>query len=310
MACNDRNEAAEVVRLAMARIFSGTSGRIVAHVPGQRDGHLSNWVSWGNAPGLASQVHPNECWAVRQGRSYEVVAAEALVKCTHVDPGIGPYICIPLLVQGRAHALATLAYGKATEVQRRNIRRLLGAVVVSVNLALSNLNLREILRDQVVRDPLTQLYNRRYMEETLAHEVQRARRNGSLLGCTVIDLDHFKAINDAYGHDVGDEVLRRMAEVLNRWFRSSDTVCRYGGEEFVVIMPEQSGDTISERLSALQAHFADEVFHAGTRRFSRCTFSAGVAVASGDDIDSIALLKQADNALYAAKAAGRNRVIL
>ncbi|HQU88141.1 MAG TPA: diguanylate cyclase [Denitromonas sp.] len=310
MACNDRNEAAEVVRLAMARIFAGTSGRIVAHVPGQRDGHLSEWVTWGNAPGLASLVHPNECWAVRQGRSYEVVAAEALVKCTHVDPGIGPYICIPLMMQGRAHALVTLAYGTASEVQRRNVRRLLGAVAESVNLALSNLNLREILRDQVVRDPLTQLYNRRYMEEALSHEVQRARRNGSLLGCTVIDLDHFKAINDAYGHDVGDEVLRRMAEALNRWFRSSDTVCRYGGEEFVVIMPEQSGDAISERLRSLQAHFADEVFHAGSRRFTRCTFSAGVAVASGVDIDSIALLKQADNALYAAKAAGRNRVVL
>lgn len=310
MACNDRNEAAEVVRLAMARIFSGTAGRIVAHVPGQRDGHLSDWVSWGDAARLTNQVHPNECWASRQGRSYEVVATEALVKCTHVDPAVGPYVCIPLMVQGRAHALMTLAYGSMSEAQRRNVRRLLGAVAESVNLALSNLNLREILRDQVVRDPLTQLYNRRYMEESLAHEVQRARRNGSLLGCTVIDLDHFKAINDAYGHDVGDEVLRRMAEALNRWFRSSDTVCRYGGEEFVVIMPEQSGDTISQRLQALQAHFADEVFHAGSRRFTRCTFSAGVAVVSGADIDSVTLLKQADNALYAAKDAGRNRVVL
>ncbi|TVT50248.1 MAG: diguanylate cyclase [Denitromonas halophila] len=310
MACNDRNEAAEVVRLAMARIFSGTSGRIVAHVPGQRDGHLADWVSWGDAADMASLVHPNECWAVRQGRSYEVVATEALVKCTHLDPALGPYMCVPLMVQGRAHALVTLAFGNMSELQRRNIRRLLGAVAESVNLALSNLNLREILRDQVVRDPLTQLYNRRYMEEALSREVKRARRNGSLLACTVIDLDHFKAINDAYGHDVGDEVLRRMADALNRWFRSSDTVCRYGGEEFVVIMPEQSGDTISERMQALQVHFADEVFHAGSRRFTRCTFSVGVAVDSGDDIDATALLKLADNALYAAKAAGRNRVVV
>ncbi|KAA3655172.1 MAG: diguanylate cyclase [Proteobacteria bacterium] len=310
MACKDRAEAAEVVRMAMQRMFPGSAGRILAYAPGVRDGQLSEWVRWGEDSGIAVHAQAGDCWAVRQGRSYEVVASEALVRCSHVAPDVGPYICLPLMVQGQTQAVLTLAYGNITERQRRNLGHLLTAVSESINLALSNLNLREILHDQVLRDPLTQLYNRRYMEMTLDSEVKRARRNGSRLGCAVIDLDHFKAINDAYGHDVGDDVLRRIAELLQRWFRSSDTVCRYGGEEFVVILPDQAADAIAERLVALQAHFADEIFHAGSRRFARCTFSAGVAVEAGDDIDAASLLKQADNALYAAKAAGRNRVIL
>ncbi|MFV0663165.1 diguanylate cyclase [Denitromonas sp.] len=310
MACKDRAEAAEVVRMAMRRIFPGSSGRILAYAPGVRDGLLTEWVSWGDASGIATRCHGGDCWAVRQGRSYEVVASEALVRCAHVAPEVGPYICLPLMVQGQAQAVLTLACGSSTERQRRNLEHLLTAVSESANLALSNLNLREILHEQVLRDPLTQLYNRRYMEVTLDSEVKRARRNGSRLGCAVIDLDHFKAINDAYGHDVGDEVLRRIADLLQRWFRSTDTVCRYGGEEFVVVLPEQAADAIAERLTALQAHFADEIFHAGSRRFARCTFSAGVAVEAGDAIDATALLKQADTALYQAKAAGRNCVIL
>lgn len=310
MACNDRAEAAEVVSLAMARMFPGTSGRIAAHVPGQREGRLQTWASWGDDADLCEDFHPEECWAVRQGRSYEVVATEALVRCNHVTPEAGPYICLPLQIQGQMHAVLTLCHGSSAERQRNSRRRLVSAVAESINLALSNLNLREILRDQVVRDPLTQLYNRRHMEMTLVSEVKRARRNGSQLGCAVIDLDHFKEINDAYGHDVGDEVLRRIARALEGWFRSSDTVCRFGGEEFVVILPEQTADAIDERLRALQDAFADEVFQAGTRRFGRCTFSAGVAVASGDRTDEVQLLKRADTALYAAKAAGRNRVIL
>ncbi|MBT0960700.1 diguanylate cyclase [Denitromonas iodatirespirans] len=310
MACNDRAEAAEVLSLAMARMFPGTSGRIAAHVPGQRDGHLLTWVRWGDNAGLREWFSPEDCWAVRQGRSYEVVATEALVRCNHMTPAAGAYICLPLQVQGQVQAVLTLAYGASAELQRNSQRRMIHAVAESINLALSNLNLRETLRDQVVRDPLTQLYNRRYMEMTLASEVKRAQRNGSQLGCAVIDLDHFKEINDAYGHDVGDEVLRRIADSLGGWFRSSDTVCRFGGEEFVVILPEQTADAIVERLEDLQTHFADEVFHAGNRRFGRCTFSAGIAVMSGEEIDAAVLLKQADNALYAAKAAGRNRVVL
>ncbi len=130
------------------------------------------------------------------------------------------------------------------------------------------------------------------------------------MGCAVIDLDHFKQINDEYGHDVGDAVLRGMADDLRGWFRNTDTVCRFGGEEFVIVFPSPDPDATRERIEALQRSFARRVFFAGEENFDNCTFSAGLAVHGGEQLDPRKLLKAADEALYAAKQAGRNRVIV
>lgn len=116
-------------------------------------------------------------------------------------------------------------------------------------LALANLNMRDILKMQSVRDPLTGLFNRRYMEESLDRELKRASRKKSSLGVLMIDVDHFKNLNDTFGHEAGDAVLRTLGSLLKTHFRGEDIVCRYGGEEFTVILPDTSEEVAQKRSS-------------------------------------------------------------
>lgn len=310
MACNDREEAAEVVRSAMEKLFPGLGGMLAVTSEEKARGELRQLAIWGDVSGLAPQVREKECWAIRQGRPHEFRHHDVDLRCKHVGASVGACICVPLVVQGNAHGLISLNLPDVDDAAWIEQRRLLETLSESINLSLSNLALREMLRDQVIRDPLTRLYNRRYMEETLQREVRRAGRSQGSLGCAIVDLDYFKRINDQHGHDVGDVVLQSMAEALSGWFRTTDTVCRFGGEEFVVILPDPDPDATYTRFVSLQHLFAQRVFEAGEDSFSQCTFSVGIAVDAGGRLDAKQLLKCADEALYAAKAAGRNRVVL
>jgi diguanylate cyclase (GGDEF)-like protein/PAS domain S-box-containing protein len=310
MACNDRSEAAGVIERAMNSLFPGSAGMLAVSAGRAAGYRLDFFVGWGGHAALARQIHAHDCWALRQGRAHVFAPGHSQLRCPHVAAGFGDYTCLPLVVQGQVQGLITISLAPVEEAQALERRRLLETLGESIKLSLSNLALRELLRDQVMRDPLTRLYNRRYMEEALMREAARARRDGSPMGCALIDLDHFKRINDTHGHDVGDAVLRGMADALQGWFRSSDTVCRYGGEEFVVIFPAPDPEATRERLLALQQAFARRAFQAGEAILSNCTFSAGLVVDGGEALDPHQLLKAADAALYEAKQAGRNRVVL
>jgi len=310
MACNDRSEAADVIQRAMTTLFPGSAGMITVNVGRQAVLRLEHFVSWGDSVPLAKQIVAQECWALRQGRVHAVSETESNLRCQHVGADFGDYTCLPLVVHGQVQGLITISLAAVEDSDARERRRLLDTLGESIKLSLSNLALRELLREQVVRDPLTRLYNRRYMEDTMRRETARARRDGSPMGCALIDLDYFKRVNDTYGHDVGDSVLRGIADALSGWFRSSDTVCRFGGEEFVVIFPSPDPDATRERLIDVQREFARRVFHAGEDKVTNCTFSVGLAVDQGDELDPDRLLKDADQALYEAKQGGRNRVVL
>jgi len=310
MACNDRSEAAGVIQRGMVALFPDSAGMLSVTVGRPTALRLEQFVGWGAFQTLEKQMSAQECWALRQGRAHTVSASESNLRCQHVGADFGDYTCLPLVVHGQVQGLITISMPALDERHALERRRLLETLGESIKLSLSNLALRELLRDQVVRDPLTRLYNRRYMEDTLAREAARARREGTRMGCAVIDLDHFKRVNDTYGHDVGDSVLRGMADALRGWFRGTDTVCRFGGEEFVVIFPAPDPEATRERIIDLQREFARRVFHAGDDSLSNCTFSAGLVVDQGGDLDPHQLLKEADQALYQAKQAGRNRVVL
>ncbi len=168
--------------------------------------------------------------------------------------------------------------------------------------------LHETLRSQSIRDPLTGLFNRRYMEESLDREMRRARRGGHAVGVIMLDLDHFKALNDTRGHEAGDEMLRATASLLQRSIRAEDIACRYGGEEFVLILPEVSLDDAAQRAESIRlaARVLRVPFH--RQVIGPLTLSAGVAVFPDHGPSSDALLRAADAALYQAKARGRDRV--
>ena len=178
-----------------------------------------------------------------------------------------------------------------------------------VGLSVANIRLREALRTQSIRDPLTGLYNRRYLTEMLDREIRRAVRSEQPVGVLMIDLDHFKKFNDTYGHDAGDTVLRETATVLTKSIRIEDMVCRYGGEEFVIILPTADLNAAHGRAERIRAKIRElTVLHQG-QSLGMITISVGVAALPQHGTDPKQLLEAADAALYRAKKEGRDRVV-
>jgi diguanylate cyclase (GGDEF)-like protein len=177
-----------------------------------------------------------------------------------------------------------------------------------VGLSVANIRLREALRAQSTKDPLTGLYNRRYLQEMLDREIRRAIRSEQALGVLMLDLDHFKNFNDTYGHDAGDAVLRETASFLVRSIRAEDFVCRYGGEEFVVILPTADLRAAEARAQRIRAKLRDLVILHNGRSLGLITASIGVAALPGHGTNEKDLLQAADAALYRAKREGRDRV--
>ncbi len=190
------------------------------------------------------------------------------------------------------------------------LQALATTVTESIKLALSHLEREEALRTQALRDALTGLFNRRYLDEVLPRELERCRRQGETLTLAMLDLDHFKRVNDSFGHDAGDAVLRTLGSLLMRWARSSDIVCRYGGEEFTLILQGSTPEDVSERLQDLLQRVAQMEVPVEGRVLPPITVSIGVAQATAGVPDAGELLLRSDTALYQAKQQGRNRVVM
>jgi diguanylate cyclase (GGDEF)-like protein len=182
------------------------------------------------------------------------------------------------------------------------------SVATQVALAVASLRRRESLRDQSIRDPLTGLFNRRFMQESLDRERQRARRKTRPLCVIFIDIDHFKRFNDVFGHDAGDTILRSFADLLRSFFRGDDVICRYGGEEFALILPESNEQDAAIRMNQFRENVKRMTVLHESRTLDPVSVLVGVAAfpKNGDSIES--LLRAADQALYISKAEGRDRV--
>jgi diguanylate cyclase (GGDEF)-like protein/PAS domain S-box-containing protein len=265
--------------------------------------------SWADCKLSTTAFEPSACWALRTGHPHLVVAGDRTAPCAHAAGVLNTYICIPILAQGEA--LGILHFQTTDEVPQLAESDLSFKTTFAGQLGLSiaNIRLRDALRVQSVKDPLTGLYNRRYLEETLDREVRRAARSEQPLGILMLDLDHFKKFNDTYGHDAGDAVLREAAAFLTRSIRIEDTVCRFGGEEFVIILPTASLEAASMRAERIRSKLQEvTVLHQG-RSLGRITVSVGVAAFPVHGLSPKDLLAAADAALYRAKRDGRDRVV-
>jgi diguanylate cyclase (GGDEF)-like protein len=178
-----------------------------------------------------------------------------------------------------------------------------------IGLALANIRLHETLQGLSTHDPLTELYNRRYMEESLERELLRSQRSGAPVGVIMLDIDHFKAFNDRFGHKAGDGLLRSLGRLLRQSIRASDIACRYGGEEFLVILPDSTAETALQRAERLRSEVRDLNVRHGAEVQEAVTASFGVAVFPQDGPSVEAIIRAADMALYRAKQEGRDRVI-
>jgi diguanylate cyclase (GGDEF)-like protein len=165
-----------------------------------------------------------------------------------------------------------------------------------------------LLQEQAIRDPLTGLHNRRYLDETLPRELQRAERAGQPVGIIMLDIDHFKRFNDTYGHDAGDTVLRAVGAFLKEHTRGADIACRYGGEEFTLVLPGASLADTQQRAEELRAGIQTLAVQHGEQPLAQVTISLGVAVFPAHGTTAESLIRAADQALYQAKRNGRNRI--
>lgn len=216
-------------------------------------------------------------------------------------------LCVPMIAQGSTSGALHLMclYEDRNE---QLLEELALTTAAQLSLALANLALRDTLRALSVRDPLTGLFNRRYMEETLQRELARAERSLDPLAVLQIDVDHFKQVNDEHGHDVGDVVLRALADTMRDVFRDEDVVCRYGGEELSVILARTGPDVARQRYAALRASLGGLRIPTRDGPLAAPTISCGMAVWPEDGSTGADLLLAADQALYAAKGAGRDRL--
>ena len=231
LACETCQEAHAIIAQSAKMLFDGYAGGLAVKAKTEPDLHLV--AGWGEDHGLLPQFSLPDCWALQRGEPYEVTDPAHGILCRHfTTPPEYPYLCLPLTVQGEILGLLHVSTrGPLFEERFFEGRNLVIKVSESIKLALSNLHLREALREQAICDPLTGLFNRRYLDETLHRELHRCQRNGEPLAVAMLDIDHFKHFNDAYGHNAGDAVLRAMGDLLKGFLRAGDIACRYGGEE-------------------------------------------------------------------------------
>ncbi|MBK1681092.1 hypothetical protein CKO20_12005 [Rhodocyclus tenuis] len=304
-------EAYTVIRNSMDTLFPHSAG--ACFMRDDDSEQLRRTAFWGEAQPPSISIDVGDCWALRTARTYAAPAGPSLVpRCPHSGDESTACLCIPLHLHEQSLGVIYLGASAAESSGLHHERRLRLANMAadSISLALANLRLRDSLRAQSLSDPLTGLFNRRFMEETLARELSRLSRISRPMAVAMVDVDRFKDFNDAFGHEAGDLVLQKIAGVMLAFRRGMDVACRYGGEEFVLILPEISVDAARERFEEFRRAIAALALEFEGQALPGITVSIGVAFFPQQGTSSAELIRAADRALYAAKRAGRNRVVL
>jgi diguanylate cyclase (GGDEF)-like protein/PAS domain S-box-containing protein len=241
-------EASGIVSRYMQLLFPNRDGALYLL---NTSGMLEPIAIWGEQKSLNTIFGMNDCWALRRGQIHEVVNPQTDLLCSHfTHPPQTGYLCLPLTVQGKALGLLCLVESATRKGERQLSQQQLAVTVgETIKLSLSNLNLREELRHQAFHDPLTGLFNRRYLDETLPRELLMAQRRNAPLCVVMLDIDGFKQFNDSFGHGAGDSILREFGRILREKLRKSDISCRYGGDEFVLILSDSSIADTQERVT-------------------------------------------------------------
>lgn len=265
---------------------------------------------WGDASSMELVFNNDECWSLRRSRAYLVADSANTMNCRHISSSLpGSYLCVPMMAQGEIMGIFHLRKADPEpKEQLQTVAQFATTVSEAMAMALANLKLRETLRNQAIRDGLTGLFNRRYLEETMERELSRGKRQGNPLGVIMLDLDHFKEYNDTYGHNAGDELLVAMGQLIQDQVRREDIACRYGGEEFLLIMPGAPLEIALERANEL--NLSIKHLHKNSPSLKPITISAGVAIFPDHGSNSKDVVRAADAALYRAKEEGRDRVVV
>lgn len=302
--CESIEDVLNVARLFAPSIAPGIAGRIwlLEHDPWQ----MRCVAEWLDPQGDADPFHPDQCWAVRRGQSHPPVNGEPDIACYHLPDSSAPHaLCVPLIAQGEAIGL--LSFQNLTPEMAPS-RAYLELMAEALGLALANQRLRDALLEKALFDPLTGLRNRHHLEDALRTQMNQAMHSGTPLSCLMIDIDYFKAINDRLGHDAGDQVIKSVAAIVQRAVSDKGMAFRYGGEEFLALLPGADEETAFTCASEIHTAVHNLTLRYELSEIGPVDVSIGIASypqhAQGDN-----LLRAADVALYRAKELGRSRIV-
>lgn len=313
--CHTEKETYTVVADTCTQIFPSDSGYIALMDDSQTV--LKPVISWGKYPSDSQEFEANGCQMFQKNKATSIKHCKIDQCCSQLSQfsdSDNTCLCIPLSTSDEVLGIFSLIISNTEsesdwKKQIETKEMIANRAVEHYALSLGNLRLRETLRIESIRDPLTGLYNRRYMEETLQQVASRATRRNTSVAIIMLDIDHFKMFNDTYGHEAGDVVLQELGTLLRKMFRGEDIACRYGGEEFLLILPEISLEDTSERAEQLldqvrnlRITYQNTVFH--------ITISVGVAALPDHGSHIQGVVSAADAALYQAKQQGRDQVVL
>ena len=307
--CVEVQQVHNTAAVSFSRLLPETSGCL--YMINSSRSHVEVVSSWGE-PIRDDFSPPEACCALRSGQPRWRQLGVSEIHCSHFT-GKAPerYHCRPIIAYG--NTIGLLYIQCETDEALRQVSGRMDAVrqlVQITALAIANLNLRTKLENQSIRDSLTGLFNRHFMQISLEREMVRARRRKQIMAVLMLDVDHFKTFNDTHGHASGDEVLKAFARVFMSNIRAEDIACRYGGEEFTIILPDTTVKGACDRADSIVSAIADLKVHFRQQTFDSFGVSIGVAFYPGDGDTSDLLLQHADSALYEAKRNGRNRISL
>jgi diguanylate cyclase (GGDEF)-like protein len=272
---------------------------------------LDGAASW-NGGEHKDHIHPEACWGLRRGRPYAYGLSEVDFVCEHAEPhDQNPYFCFPVLAHGETVGLMHLkAAANVSDADFRGTRKLAQMCAEQISMAIANVQMRDQLQDQSVRDSLTGLFNRRHLTDSMRKLILRSQKNSQKLNIVSVDVDHFKKFNDNHGHDAGDMVLRAVGAALDSACDGDEIACRIGGEEFMMLLPALDGDGAFNRAETLRKTVENITVRYGDKNLPRITVSVGLATYPDHGMMPQDLMRAADDALYAAKGNGRNQVVI
>jgi diguanylate cyclase (GGDEF)-like protein/PAS domain S-box-containing protein len=313
--CQTVEEAYKMSENALSGILGLRPGALCI-INASRD-LVESVATWNSCSTTEALFHPDDCWGLRRGKPYGGPASP--MACSHVRTSAAMnFLCVPLIAHGETlgvlyvedEASLLAPTPQAVQFEQATLKRRTIAVAERVALALANLKLRELLRNQSIRDALTGLYNRRYLEESLNRELHRANRANRNVSLVMLDLDHFKHFNDTFGHQVGDILLKEVAGVIKSRMRAGDLACRYGGEEFSLIFAEVDTGGARTCVESIRETIKHLSLHNRGQTLGTITVSAGIATFPAHGANAEDLIRAADEALYRAKKAGRDCICI
>ena len=311
--CTSMEEIQRVMERSMPRIFPGSTGQIGVMNASKMVESVSRWgASSSSEPAFAG----DQCWAVRRGQIHAMSEGGGAPFCAHVRRGQGhASLCVPMIVRGEVMGVLHVSgpSGRSSDTPMNGsvsamTQEFAAAVAGVIGMTLSSVRARQGVPGSVVRDTLTNAFSRQYLEEMLESELRRAGRKQRRLGAIAVDVDHFKKFNETYGQETGDAFLKELATTLRSRIRREDVVCRYGGEEFVLILPEASVEATRQCAEQVREDARAVRVQTDGRTTEAVSVSVGVAVYPDHGVTPENLLSAAHDALLQAKNQGRNRV--